>query len=192
MCVYLQSPQPSLSSQVDPFKTQWRITLSSGHWLQLAQKNSKALILPWHTVCLCRRECVFSYFMQAIHVKDHNCTSVTVCICVSECAGGSGLSSRGQVGGDKTPLQCGVVVNWFWLGAKSPHRHLFVFSTRPEKETAFTQASHNTSNSLFEPVLGQNSGVNLCKHTHTHNVSLSMQFSLHYLISTTMALFLKQ
>ncbi|CAB1438487.1 unnamed protein product [Pleuronectes platessa] len=49
---------------------------------------------------------------------------------------------------DKTPLQCGVLVNWFWLGAKSPHRHLFVSLPKTREETAFSQASHNASNSL--------------------------------------------
>lgn len=121
--------------------------------------------------------------MQATQVKANNCVSITVCTFVSACAGGWGLSSRGQVGGDKTPLQCGVVVNWFWPGAKSPHRHLFVFSARPEKETAFSRASHSTSNSLLEPGLGQNSGVNQYKHT------MSPSRCLRYLISTTTELF---
>lgn len=36
VCLSLQCPQTPLSSQVDPFKTQWRITFSSGHWLHSA------------------------------------------------------------------------------------------------------------------------------------------------------------
>lgn len=84
-------------------------------------------------MCLCLRQCVFSYFMQATQVRANNWPYVSASVCVSMCAGGSVLSSQGQVGGDKTPLQCGVLVNWFWLRAKSPHRHLFVFSARPEK-----------------------------------------------------------
>lgn len=97
-------------------------------------------------------------------VNTQNCL-VYPCVCVSMFAADSSLSLQGQVGGIRPPLQCRVVVNWFWLGAKSPHRHLFLFSTRPEKETAFTQASHNTSNPLSEPVFGLNTGVNLSKHT---------------------------
>lgn len=112
VCVSLQSPQSSLSSQVDPFKTQWRITFSSGRWLQPAQKKTKALILPWHSVCLCLRECVFSYFMQATQVTAYNCPSISVCMCVSVRAGGSDLSSQGQVGGIR-PLSS---VEWLWIG----------------------------------------------------------------------------
>lgn len=136
VCVSLQSPQPSLSSQVDPFKTQWRITFSSGHWLQPAQKNTKALILPWHTVCLCLRQCVFSYFMLATQVAAYDCKSTSVCVyaCdVSVCAGGSGLSSQGQVGGLR-PLSS---VEWLWIGFGSGLNLLtdtsWFFSARPEK-----------------------------------------------------------
>lgn len=68
--------------------------------------------------------------MQVIQVTERNSVCLYVCLCVYRRL----MPVIARAGwGDKTPLQCGVVVNWFWLQAKSPHRHLFVFSTRPEK-----------------------------------------------------------
>lgn len=114
---------------------------------------------------------------EGSHRLMHTIAHLSPCVRVSLCAADLGLSLQGQVGGIRPPLQCRVVVNWFWLRAKSPHRHLFVFSTRPEKETAFTQASHNMSNSLSEPVFGLNTGVNLSKHTQTHNVFPTISYN---------------
>lgn len=85
VCVYviLLSLQHSLSSQVDPFKTQWRITLSSGHWLQLAQKN-KTLILPWHTACLCLGRVCFHILCKQYKLK-HTTARLSLCVYVYLC-----------------------------------------------------------------------------------------------------------
>lgn len=136
--------------------------LSGLYELLIKKKNVQLVTCIWPTTCAIQKQ---SKGLQSVNA--HNCSSISLrtCVCVQQ---SRACDCKGRLGGIRPPLQCRVVVNWFWLRAKSPHRHLFVFSTRPEKKTAFTQASHNMSNSLSEPVFGLNTGVNLSKHTQTY------------------------
>lgn len=146
-----------LNSQVYPLKHNrgFHSHLATDFSMHVRKQQGSNSTLA-HSVSVSKGVCVFHILCKQYKLK-YTVALLSLCVYLS----GSGLSTQGQVGGDKTPLQCGVVVNWFGSGLNLL-TDTSSFPPQDQKdETAFTQASHNTFNSVCEPVLGQNAGVNL-------------------------------